>query len=158
MPYNRGKQFELKVKSDWHDTMPDSFLLRLPDQISGYKTTSQNPCDFIGFKSPRLFLIECKSIKGNTLPFTNMKQYDRMLSYTHITDLFAGFLVWWVEHDVVAWIPIETVTKLKKENKKSVNVSILEDNNYVTYTLSYKKKKVFLDCDFSILMNIEKTV
>ena len=158
MAYNRGKQFELKFRDDWHKTMPASFLLRLADQLSGYKVTSQNPCDYIGFKTPRLFMIECKSIKGNTLPFTNMKQYDRMLPYEKIDEVYPGFIIWWIEHDVVAWVPLDTVTKLKKEGKKSVNVSILEDDNYRTYILSTKKKRVFVECDYSILMSVTKDV
>ena len=40
MAYNRGKQFELKFAGDWKKTMPASFLLRLADQLSGYKVTS----------------------------------------------------------------------------------------------------------------------
>ena len=49
MAVNRGKQFESKVKEDWERSLPESVLLRLPDQMSGYAGYSSNICDYIGF-------------------------------------------------------------------------------------------------------------
>ena len=33
---NLGKSFEEKFKQDWIKTFPDSFIMRLYDQVSGY--------------------------------------------------------------------------------------------------------------------------
>ena len=154
MSLNRGKQWEMKVKECWHKTMPNSFILRLPDQQSGYHLSS-NVSDYIAFKSPRLFLLECKSVLGNTVPFANLTQYEKMLPYKNVEDIFPGFMVWWVEHGIVAWVPVETVECMKKENKKSVNVKNLKDDSTITI-IPTVKKRILLDCDFSILMRITK--
>lgn len=82
--------------------MPDSFLLRLPDQVSKFAGYSSNICDFVGYKYPKLFLIECKSIHGNTLPFTNLTQFDKLVTYKDISGVNPGVVVWWVDHDVIA--------------------------------------------------------
>lgn len=93
MPINRGKIWERCFQESWEETFPNSFILRLPDQQSGYLGTSRNICDFIGFTNGKLYLIECKSIKGNTLPLSNLKQYERLLSYKGIKDVRIGFIV-----------------------------------------------------------------
>ena len=69
MAINRGKQFEEKFRLDFEETVSPTLLMRLPDQVSKYAGYSSNLCDFIGFKSPRLFLIECKTTKANSCPF-----------------------------------------------------------------------------------------
>ena len=53
-----SKQFETKFKEDWKKSFLNSFCLRLQDQMSGYKVVSQNPCDFICYAKPYLYLIE----------------------------------------------------------------------------------------------------
>ena len=78
---DRGKQFEEQFKKDWKESMPDSFCYRLHDQVTGYKVTSRNPCDFICYKFPYLYLLEIKSHEGNTFPFSAFRQYDEMIKY-----------------------------------------------------------------------------
>ena len=48
MAVNRGKQFEDVFRKDWKQSFPDTFLLRLPDQTSGFYG-SRNLCDFIAY-------------------------------------------------------------------------------------------------------------
>ena len=77
MKINRGKQFEERFRKDWERTFPKSFILRLKDNTSQYKNESQNPCDFICFKSPKLHLIECKAHYGTTVNFkSDIRQLD----------------------------------------------------------------------------------
>lgn len=71
---------------------PNCFLYRLPDIQSGYFNSS-NPCDFISFEDKKLYLIECKSIHGNTLPFADIPQYDRLLRYINKPDILTGIIV-----------------------------------------------------------------
>ena len=156
MAINLGKKFEEKIKECWYKTMPDSFILRLPDQQSGYAHTSSNICDFIGFKSPNCYFIECKSIHGNTLPLANLHQYEKMLPYKDVKNLFIGFLVWWVDLDKVAWVPLNTIIQIKNENKKSVHINMLDDKNYYTVSIPSVKKKVFMESDLSVLETVHK--
>lgn len=152
MAVSRGKQFEEKLKSDWYKTIPDSFLMRLPDQMSRYAGYSSNICDFIGFKSPKLFLIECKSIHGNTFPLANLTQLEKLAQYKSITNIYAGVMLWWVDRDVVAWIPIESILQMKEDEKKSINVKMVKEKVYDIIVIPSVKKRVFMDSDYSVLI------
>lgn len=152
MPINKGKVWEKCFQESWEQSFPSSLLIRLPDQQSGYLGTSRNICDFIGFKSPDLFLIECKSTKGNTLPLSNLKQYERLLPYSEIEHVRVGFAVWWSERGVTAWIPISAITELKAEGKKSVHVRYVEGGDYGMVKVPNIIKRVYPKCDFRCLI------
>lgn len=154
MAINRGKQWEQKFKEDWTRTVPDSFLLRLPDQVSQFAGYSANICDFIGYKYPKLFLIECKSIHGNTLPLTNLTQFQKLTAYIDIKGIDVGVMLWWINHDIVAWIPIKSVMKMKEDGKKSINVKMVKEKVYDIVVIPSVKKRVFMDSDYSVLMKI----
>lgn len=155
MPINRGKQFEAILKQDWHTSFPGSFLFRIPDQVSGYQTTSQNPCDFIGFTNGKLFLIECKSIEGNTINFSLIRQYDRLLKYKNLADVYPGILIWYRDHDKVIWVPITEAEKMKKAGAKSINIKMLDESKYHIINVPSKKKRVFMESDYRILVSPE---
>lgn len=152
---NKGKQFENQVKRDWERTLPDSVILRLPDQQSGYKQ-SRNISDFIAFNTPKLFFIECKTTENNTVAFTRLTQYESMLKYKDKPETYPGFLIWWKNKDKIAWIPVETVEKLMRDNYKSINVKILDDNNYFKVEIPGIKKRVFIESDYKVLLNLKK--
>ena len=62
---SKGKDFEKKFKEDWQKSFSnDSTVIRLYDQMSGFKKVSKNPCDFICYSYPYQYLIECKSHYG----------------------------------------------------------------------------------------------
>lgn len=153
MAVNRGKQWEAKFKEDWNLTIPNSFLLRLPDQMSQYAGYSSNICDFIGYKNSRLFLIECKSVHGNTFPLTNLRQYEKLVVYNNVKDIFPGVMMWWVDKDVVAWVPIRSIIKMKEDNKKSINVKMIDEKEYDIIVIPSAKKRVFMDSNYSILVD-----
>lgn len=54
MTKNSGKKFEAKFLSDWKASFPNTFILRLHDLTTGYKITSQNPCDYIAYNNHQL--------------------------------------------------------------------------------------------------------
>ena len=149
---DRGKQFEERFKQDWVKAFPHSVLLRLPDQMSGYKTTSRNICDFVGFNDGVLYLLECKSHKGASLPFDKITQYELMKDYTNIKGVRVGVLLWLYEKDVEYYIPISTITQMKADGEKSVGIRSLD--KYNIKTIPTTKKRVFLDADYSMLTEL----
>ncbi len=151
---DRGKQFEEEFKKDWKESMPDSFCYRLHDQTSGYKIVSRNPCDFICYKFPYLYLLEIKSHEGNTFPFSAFRQYEEMIKYKDITGAMVGVILWMVDHEKVLYIPIETFIKLKEEDKKSYNIKMFGDENYPAYEIPSVKKRTFLTSDYLVLEEI----
>ena len=156
---NRGKNFELKFRKDLQKSFPNSFILRLNDQITGYKVTSQNPCDFILFNLGKLFLLEVKTHKGASLPFSAIPQYERLLNYEEISGCFKGVILWLYEHNEVGviYVPISTIKKMKEDGQKSFGIRHLNNENYPSYVLpTIKRKQVFLDTDYSPLMDLKE--
>lgn len=157
---NRGKQFEIKLREDWKTTMedqacPDSFITRLPDALSGYRGSS-NVSDFIAYKYPDLFLLEAKSTHGNTFPFTNFRQYDKLLEYKGIKGLHPGVVIWFIDHDKVIYVPILSAEKMKLDGKKSINIKMLDSDDYYLLDIPSVKKRVFMDSDYRILMTLRE--
>lgn len=152
MAIDRGKQWEQKFREDWERTVPDSDIVRFNDQVSRYAGYSSNISDFMCFKSPELFYIECKTVHGNTLPMSRLTQYDKMIVRKNITGVRPGFIVWWIDHDIVAWVPIHSVEQMKKDNKKSINVKMIKEKVYDIVVIPSVKKRVFMDSDYSVLI------
>ena len=156
MSINYGKKFEKNFEVNWLKSFPNTFLLRLPDQQSGYFGTSRNLCDFIAYNNKTLFLLECKSIKGNTFPLTNLKQYDKLILKKGIKGVICGVILWFRDHDKILFIPIDTFEKLKKDNKKSFNIKMLQDTYYKSIIIPTVKKRTFLTGDYTVLFNEEE--
>ena len=105
MALNRGKQFENKFKEDFYKTMSNCSLDRLYDTTNGFKAISQ-VCDFIGYKQPNIFYLECKSHEGNTFPLNNLTQYNKLVAKVGIPGVRAGVIIWFIDHDRVIYVPI----------------------------------------------------
>lgn len=148
-----GKQFEKKFYDDWHRTFKKSFLIRVPDQQSGYRGTSQNICDFIGFTDRTLFLLECKTKKGNTFPFQNLTQYSKLVNYEDYENIKSGVILWFYEHDRVVYVSIKTIHKMIDDGKKSINILKSKDEGYDIIDIPSIKKRTFMDSDYSILID-----
>ena len=154
MSLNKGKQFESKFKEDWLKTVPNSSIDRLYDQVSGYKFLS-NISDFIGYSYPNIFYLECKTIKGKSFPFANLSQYEKLTAKVGIKGVRAGVVIWFYEYDKVLYIPISTITQMKKENKKSLNIDLINKEKYRILDIPSTKKRVFMDSDYSVLLTLK---
>lgn len=147
MPNNRGKQFESKVKEAFL-RVPEVSIDRLHDQTTGYKG-SENICDFIVYKKPYEYYIECKSVHGNTLPFSNITktQWDGLLQKSKIKGVVAGILCWWIDHDQTYFIPIDILEDAKiVMGAKSLNIKHPHIHSEWFY-IPGKKKRVFFEYD-----------
>ena len=145
---NRGKQFEQIIKQAF-EKIPGVSIDRLHDQTTGYRG-SQNICDFIVYKEPYEYYIECKSVHGNTLPFSNITetQWDGLLEKSKLEGVTAGILCWWIDHDQTYFIPIELLQDaVQTMNAKSLNVLHPHIHSEWIY-IPGKKKRVFFDYDF----------
>lgn len=154
MGLNRGKQFEKKFANDFLK-IENSSLDRLYDVTSGYKSISQIS-DFIGYIYPNIFYLECKTHKGNTFPLANLTQYEKLLPKVGIKGVRVGMILWMIEHDVIVYIPISSIKKMKEDRKKSFNIKMLKENTYRIIEIPSVKKRVFLDADYSVLKNLKE--
>lgn len=152
---NKGKQFEEQFRKDFIKSFPDGFILRLPDQMTGYKSYSQNPCDFICYAEGILFMVECKSHKGASVPFDAISQYDKLKQYTNRKGVRTGIVAWLYEKDIVFYVPVSTIEQMKKDGKKSVGIKAIEEG-YNIIKIPSEKKRVFMSSDYNILLNLQE--
>lgn len=151
MSQNRGKQFEEVIKKSF-EKIPNVSIDRLHDQTTGY-LGSNNICDFIVYKKPYEYYIECKSIHGNTFPFSNItdNQYRGLLEKSKIKGVIAGLMIWWIDRDVTAFVPIQFIEWQKTLERKSLPYGLadaVEFENWMScITIPCKKKRVFFDYD-----------
>lgn len=151
MANNLGKKFEAQFKNDFLK-IPNSTIDRIYDPGFGMKGIS-NICDFIAYVYPNIYYFECKSKIGNTFPLDNLKQYDKLIQKKNIKGVIVGVILWFIEHDKILFIPIETFEKLKKDEKKSFNIKMVGDNNYPSIEIPSIKKRMFMESDYSVLLN-----
>lgn len=152
MGINRGKQFEGKFKNDFLK-IPNSSLDRLYDTQNGYKSISQIS-DYIGYVYPNIFYLECKCHEGNTFPLENLTQYAKLKQKVGIPGVRAGVVIWFIDHDKIIYVPITTITKLHADKKKSVNIRTISHDEYDFVDIPVEKRRVFLDADYSALLNL----
>lgn len=148
-----GKKFEEIFCKDWQKCFPNTFIFRLKDQLSGYKETSQNPCDFICFPgNNKLFMVECKEHKGLSIPFAAIPQYERLLEYKDYQNVYPGIVVWFSEKDTVIWVSIQEMEKMVTAGEKSIGLRMLKNKSYNIIILPSEKKRVFLKTDYRCLL------
>lgn len=83
----------------------------------------------------------------------NITQYDKLKTKVGIPGVRSGVILWLVDKDMVMYIPMSTMTELKNNGEKSVGVRHLDDYNI--YLIPSQKKRVFMDSDYSILLNLK---
>lgn len=148
MSVNRGKDFE-KVIKEAFEKVPGVSIDRLHDQMNGF-AGSANISDFIMYKYPHEYYIECKSVHGNTLPFSNISknQWNGMVEKSKIPGVFAGVMCWWIDRDVTVFLPIDFLVEQRDVlGRKSVQYGYAEcefESN-ITVPIIGKKKKVFFE-------------
>lgn len=151
-----GKQFEARWLTDWKRCFPGAFVFRLHDQMTGYKETSQNPCDFLAFEGRCVLMVECKAHKGLSIPFTAIPQYSRLLEYKGIEKVFPGVVVWFYEQDIVIWVSIEEMEKMVLDGEKSIGLRMLKKDykkSYNIITVPSEKLRKFMESDYQYLVS-----
>ena len=162
MAVNRGKKFEDVIRESF-EKVPGVSIDRLHDQTTKFKGTSANICDFIVYREPYEYYIECKSVHGNTLSihsndpkhkYGNISntQWEGLLEKSQIEGVTAGIICWWIDKDVTLFLPIQILNQFKRVGNKSVRYDISEYIGNVI-EIKGKKKRVFFDYDMEEFLN-----
>ena len=154
MSQNRGKEFEQIVK-DCFKKCTDVYALRLYDPQGGYVAVA-NPADFVFYRKPKMYMVECKTIHGNTLPIfsNNPKKKYGNISNTQWEGLLeaseygvvAGVLCWWVDKDITRFLPIQSLEAHRAAGNKSVRFDYDLPDSLI---IKGEKKRVFFEYDFT---------
>lgn len=158
-----GKKFEPKFKEDFEKIGSEAKAIRIYDTESN-RLGVRNICDFICYNYPKCFLIECKSHKGNLFPiqskskktgqFEPFRQYPKLLEYKNVKGMVVGVVIWFYEKDKVYFVDIEDLEKMINAEKRSISVNDLYDEKYNIIDIPSVKKRVYMDSDYSVLMNL----
>ena len=167
MSENRGKSFEQKIRQAFLK-VPNVSVDRINDQTTHYKG-STNICDFIVYKKPYEYYIECKSVHGNKLSIHSIPklgkdgklhgfygnitdaQWEGLLEKSKINGVVAGVICWWVDKDVTRFLSIQDLQLARDFGDKSISF----DEPYLP--IFGRKKRVFFDYDMDLFFHsIEK--
>ena len=142
---NTGKKLEEDIKKSIDDT---AFLYRLRDSGGSWQGgnkscfTPSNICDFILFKSPKMYLLELKSHKGKSIPYTAIKQLDKLLEVSNrkLENLGVYLLLNFADLEETYLIEVESVASIRdSKTRKSLSI---EDVREYGYKVEQVKKKV----------------
>lgn len=92
--------------------------------------------------------MECKEHKGLSIPFSAIPQYERMLDFKDLKDVYPGAIIWFSEKDRIIYVSIQEMEKMVADGEKSIGLRMLESKTYDIIELPFEKKRVFLfpDC------------
>lgn len=152
---NEGKLFEQDFKSSVPSTC---WIYRLRDNASSFangtntRFTSSNICDYFLLDdiSKTLYLIECKSTKGTSLPLTMVRdnQIQGLLDASRHT-LIAGFLVNFRNtNNDTFFISINNFIRMAGNlNKKSFNIKDLTEYDALKIHSTKKRTRYTYDIE-----------
>lgn len=159
MAWNRGKDFELKVREQL-ESYDKCDLLRLYDVMTGYLNI-KNPSDLIVYQYPIMLYWDCKSLKGNTLNFNELTQLENMLDHSKRRGVIAGFFIWYIDHKETYWVDADFINALKQSGEyKSLNIKHLrvwckldEHKNKNVILVESKTPRIFPVYNFESFFN-----
>lgn len=143
MGVNRGKQFESKIRETF-EKIPGVSLERLYDSTNGFKGV-HTVSDFILYRYPFQYYIECKSCYGKTLYWKNItdNQYRGLIKKDNIPGVFGGFMIWFIDYDMTIFIRASVVKSLRDSGLSGINIIKLHPEQYTI--LPGQKKRVLFD-------------
>ena len=148
MANNKGKEFEAVVKQAF-EKMENVSIDRFKDTIARQKD-NKNPSDFVVYKKPYEYYVECKTTTQNTLNFNNIRQWDDLVEKSKIKGVIAGVLVWFRNQDKTIFVPIQSLVIAKENGCKSIHYMAIENGQKLGFTgviIPGKKKRVYFDYD-----------
>lgn len=155
---NRGKDFERQVKSAF-EKIEGVSIDRLKDSMSGYMGDN-TICDFIVYKKPYEFYIECKAVHGNTLNFKSdirPNQWEGLTEKSLINGVYSGFMVWFIDHDLTIYVDVAVLANMRASGLKSLNIRDLDYIDTVQSNrlmrIGGKKRRILFDYDMNSFFN-----
>lgn len=158
---NSGKQFEEQI---YYSFAEDLFVYRIADSSSSWNSsndqrksrfTMKNPCDFLVYSSisKKLLLLELKSCKGKSCPFSNIKihQIKKLYEYSKKNGVDAYFIFNFRDVNQTFAITANKVHDFyEKAERKSFSLEWCRDNGIL---IESKLKRIKYSYDMSVLLN-----
>ena len=132
----------------------EAYIYRIND--FGNFAGISNPCDFIAYKYPYMYMLEMKTTAGSSIPIKNISeyQYQSMLNATkHKIKSF--FIIWYYDKDITIALPVEVLRDIKETNKKSIRYDYNDDR---IIKIVGEKEKVYFEYDWKRFFKESKTL
>ena len=166
MAKNLGKKFEEQIKKS---VPQDVFYYRFRDGTAsfyggqaqdGIRFQQRNMCDIMLYKLPILFLLELKTTKQNSLPFSNLKekQIDDLVSAHIHKGICSGFIVDFSEKNRCFFCYANDLKYfIATTERKSIPISWFEENGIEINNIKKRVNKIYdLQSVIEILIKNEK--
>ena len=147
-----GKRWE----QDFKQSINDVACIRLYDTTNGFAGV-KNPCDFIYYIYPNLYIIELKSVKGKSFSFNNITEYqwETMQKLDKQQGITSIFLIEFREEREAYIIPMREVIKTSRR-RRSINVNMCRENpNILQIPATYKRTHCTIDKELFKLLLLE---
>jgi len=142
---NYGKDFEKRI-AEAMLRVADVDVQRLYDTTNGYIGVHQ-PADYIVYKYPHQYYIECKCTWENTLHKDYIPQLDDLYKKSQTDGIIAGVIVWFIKHNYTAFISVKDLVR-HFQTHKSINIKELNYKRELTHIEIFgEKRRVFFDYD-----------
>ena len=127
MAVSKGKPFEEKLSAQLREYDDSILVERLHDQMTGFINVSKNPSDFIVYKYPYMIYLECKSVRGASIPKDNLVQLERMEERCtpRRKGVLGVFVIWFIDHKCTFWIDHRYIRESIDNGLKSFNYEVL---------------------------------
>jgi recombination protein U len=152
---NNGKRLE----SNFKKSVPSNiFYYRFKDGSSAWggndkvRFQTSNICDCMLYNGLKLYLIELKSVKGKSLPFTNIRtnQIEELSKAHEFYNIHAGLVIEFSDLNRAFFIDVKTVEEfIAKGDRKSLPIDYVATNGIEIDVVTKKVNNVF---------NIEKMI
>lgn len=121
-----GKKFEQQIK---RSIPPHIYYYRLKDDMSGFKAIN-NPCDYILYSYPHMYLLELKTHKGKSIPFSALTngQIIGMYEAKKFDGIKAGFVFNFRDLSETYYVDINTFMEFyNNTTRKSVPLDFCKE-------------------------------
>lgn len=123
---NEGKRWEHNIRR----SLPG--IIRLYDATNGYSGVC-NPCDFIYYVYPFMFMIEAKSVKRHKIYWTAIteNQHEQLDFYDHIFGVTSLIFIEYREEKESYILPYRVLKELKAKGEKGLSVEMAREMDNV---------------------------
>jgi len=126
-----------KLENNWRDSIPPNiFFYRFRDGTSSWGGGQENTrfqqvnmCDCMMFDGEKLYLLELKSHKGKSIPFSAIRQnqLDELSKASTYKNIIAGFVIHFADVGTTYFCKADDVLYfIKHEERRSIPISWCE--------------------------------
>ena len=127
MAKDEGKLFETDFKKSIGSHV---FIQRLKDDTAGFKGVA-NICDYILYQYPNIYLLELKSLKGKSLPFSRIRdaQLKGLAKSDEIRGVIGGFIINFRDYEETYFISVvDMLHYIENSSRKSISLDYCREN------------------------------